>query len=65
MAFPACPNWHRPPEITRGNCREHLAILDQLKAGERETAAALLRRHLEGASRLKRTMDRSAFPAST
>ncbi|WP_235939308.1 GntR family transcriptional regulator [Bradyrhizobium hipponense] len=36
------------------NCREHLAILDQLEAGQHEAAAALLRRHLEGAAKLKR-----------
>ena len=36
------------------NCREHLAILDQLEAGQNEAAAALLRRHLEGAQKLKR-----------
>ena len=37
------------------NCREHLAILDQLEAGQNEAAAALLRRHLEGAQKLKRS----------
>jgi DNA-binding GntR family transcriptional regulator len=42
------------------NCREHLAILDQLEAGQNEAAAALLRRHLEGAARLKRTPANSA-----
>ena len=35
------------------NCREHLAILDRLEAGEREAAAQLLRRHLESAAKLK------------
>lgn len=39
------------------NCREHLAILDQLEAGEHEAAAALLRRHLESAAKLKRPTD--------
>ncbi|MBW7969670.1 GntR family transcriptional regulator [Bradyrhizobium sp. BR 10289] len=43
------------------NCREHLAILDQLEAGENEAAAALMRRHLEGAQKLKR----SAAPSKT
>jgi len=47
------------------NCREHLAILDQLEAGEREAAAALLRGHLEGASRLKRATDIAAVAATT
>lgn len=35
------------------NCREHLAILDRLEAGERGAAAQLLRDHLESAARLK------------
>jgi DNA-binding GntR family transcriptional regulator len=39
------------------NCREHLAILDRLDAGERAAAAALLRTHLESASKLKRFTD--------
>ncbi len=35
------------------SCREHLAILDALEGGEREFAAALMRRHLsEGAERV-------------
>ncbi|UGY13629.1 GntR family transcriptional regulator [Bradyrhizobium septentrionale] len=42
------------------NCREHLAILDRLEAGEREAAAALMRSHLEGASRVKRVTDEAA-----
>jgi DNA-binding GntR family transcriptional regulator len=36
------------------NCREHLAILDHLEAGERVDAAVLLRRHLELAAKLTR-----------
>jgi DNA-binding GntR family transcriptional regulator len=36
------------------NCREHLAILDHLEAGERVDAAMLLRRHLESAAKLTR-----------
>ncbi|MGY3528173.1 FCD domain-containing protein [Bradyrhizobium sp. USDA 4452] len=39
------------------NCREHLAILDRLEAGEREAASALMRKHLEGASKVKRVTD--------
>ena len=35
------------------NGREHLAILDQLEAGQHEAAAALLRRHLETAAKLR------------
>lgn len=35
------------------NCREHLAILDRLEAGEREAASQLLRHHLERAAKLK------------
>jgi len=38
-------------------CREHLAILDRLEAGEREAAAELMRSHLEGALRVKRKPD--------
>jgi DNA-binding GntR family transcriptional regulator len=35
------------------SCREHLAILDAVEAGDREWAAALMRRHLsEGADRV-------------
>lgn len=36
------------------NCREHLAILDHLEAGEQVDAAMLMRRHLEAAARLTR-----------
>ncbi|WP_407164996.1 GntR family transcriptional regulator [Bradyrhizobium sp. ORS 111] len=43
------------------NCREHLEILDRLEAGERETAAALLRRHLESASKLIRVTDNPTY----
>ncbi|MCP3443030.1 GntR family transcriptional regulator [Bradyrhizobium sp. CCGUVB14] len=46
------------------NCREHLAILDQLEAGQNEAAAALLRRHLESAAKLKRNPSSSA-PSKT
>ena len=34
------------------SCREHLQILDRLETGERETAAALMRQHLDTAARL-------------
>lgn len=34
------------------SCREHLRILDHLERGERETAAALMRRHLDAAAKL-------------
>lgn len=47
------------------NCREHLAILDQLEAGRNEAAAALLRRHLEGAARLKRSPATSTAPSGS
>jgi DNA-binding GntR family transcriptional regulator len=47
------------------NCREHLAILDQLEAGQNEAAAALLRRHLEGAAILKRSPANSNAPSKT
>jgi DNA-binding GntR family transcriptional regulator len=39
------------------NCREHLAILDLLEAGQREQAATLLRQHLERAAKLKRAAE--------
>ncbi len=32
------------------NCREHLAMLDRLEAGDNEIAALMMRRHLEGAA---------------
>jgi len=35
------------------SCREHLEILTRLEQGEREVAAALLRRHLEQASKVR------------
>jgi DNA-binding GntR family transcriptional regulator len=57
-------DWTFGHERVLVNCREHLAILDQIEAGERESAAALLRRHLEGAARLKRATDSSAVPAT-
>lgn len=47
------------------NCREHLAILDQLEAGQNEAAAALLRRHLEGAAKLKRSPATSTAPSKS
>jgi DNA-binding GntR family transcriptional regulator len=34
------------------SCREHLKILDCLENGERETAAALMRKHLDAAAKL-------------
>src|SRR3546814_12233276 len=36
------------------SCSEHLEILDRLEAGERDIAAALLRRHLECAAEVVR-----------
>lgn len=47
------------------NCREHLGILDQLEAGQNEAAAALLRRHLEGAAKLKRSPANSTATSKT
>jgi DNA-binding GntR family transcriptional regulator len=58
-------DWTFGHERVLVNCREHLAILDQLEAGEREVAAALLRRHLEGAAKLKRATDNAAVAANT
>lgn len=36
------------------SCREHLEILDRIERGDREVAAALMRRHLAGARDLRR-----------
>lgn len=36
------------------NCREHLQILDYLETGDREVASALMRRHLQRASLVRR-----------
>ena len=46
-------DWTFGHERVLVNAREHLAILDQLEAGQREAAAALLRRHLETAAKLR------------
>jgi DNA-binding GntR family transcriptional regulator len=53
-------DWTYGYERVLVNCREHLAILDRLEAGERDAAATLMRRHLEGASRVKRITDGAA-----
>lgn len=47
-------NWAFGMERVRVNCEEHMRILDALEAGDRELAALLLRRHLEGAMQVKR-----------
>lgn len=39
-----------PTERIRQSCEEHLAILDAAEAGDREWAAALMRRHLHGSA---------------
>jgi DNA-binding GntR family transcriptional regulator len=46
-------HWTYGAERMRDSCNEHIAILDQLLAGDEEQAAALLRLHLLGASRLR------------
>jgi DNA-binding GntR family transcriptional regulator len=46
-------DWTFGHERVLVNAREHLAILDQLEAGQHEAAAALLRRHLETAAKLR------------
>lgn len=46
-------HWERGFERVETNCREHLEILDRLVTGEAEIAAALMRRHLEHAARLR------------
>lgn len=45
-------HWSGGLERVEVNCREHLAILDELERGDRKTAASLLRRHLEDAARV-------------
>lgn len=45
-------HWTEGPERVQVSCREHLEILDRIAAGDREVAAALMRRHLQQASQL-------------
>lgn len=47
-------DWRYGAERVAVNSREHLAILDRLELGDREIAAILMRRHLEGAQALRR-----------
>ena len=47
-------DWAFGHERVLVSCREHLAILDRLDAGEHETAAALMRQHLQRANALQR-----------
>jgi DNA-binding GntR family transcriptional regulator len=47
-------DWAYGHERALVSCREHLAILDQLEAGALDAAAALLRRHLQSAAKVKR-----------
>lgn len=46
-------DWTFGHERVVASCREHLAILDRLEAGDREGAAELMRRHLQVAAALK------------
>ncbi len=43
-------HWRHGAARVQVSCAEHLEILDRLERGENEVAAALMRRHLEGAS---------------
>lgn len=45
-------SWDEGRERVVTSCREHLEILDRVEAGNRDIAAALMRRHLELASRI-------------
>lgn len=45
-------HWTEGAERVQVSCREHLEILDRVAAGDREVAAALMRRHLQQASEL-------------
>lgn len=47
-------DWDQGMERVRVNCSEHMAMLDHLEAGENEVASALMRSHLQRASKLKR-----------
>jgi DNA-binding GntR family transcriptional regulator len=47
-------DWTFGHERVVASCREHLAILDRLEAGDREGAAELMRRHLQIVAALKR-----------
>lgn len=42
-------NWQHGAERVEATCREHIEILDRLKDGENDIAAALMRKHLAGA----------------
>jgi len=42
--------WTHGPERVAVSCHEHLDILARLEAGDNDVAAALMRRHLQGAS---------------
>lgn len=42
--------WTHGPERVAVSCREHLDILARVEAGDHDVAAALMRRHLQGAS---------------
>ena len=47
-------DWAFGYERVQVSCREHLAILDRLEAGDREAAAELMRQHLQRANALQR-----------
>lgn len=47
-------DWDSGIERVQVSCREHIEILEQLLADDREIASILMRRHLEGASALLR-----------
>jgi DNA-binding GntR family transcriptional regulator len=45
-------DWDQGLERVRVNCAEHMSMLDHLEAGENEVASALMRSHLQRASKL-------------
>lgn len=45
-------SWDEGRDRVVTSCREHLEILDRIESGDREIAAALMRRHLELASQV-------------
>jgi DNA-binding GntR family transcriptional regulator len=55
-------DWTYGPDRVRTNCQEHLAILAQLLDGQQETAAQMMLRHLDGASRLRPELPARSAP---
>jgi DNA-binding GntR family transcriptional regulator len=50
-------DWRHGHDRVVVSCTEHLEILARLEQGDREVAAALMRRHIDNASRLRARLD--------